>query len=1727
VPVNQNPTVALTAPAANATYVAGSSISLSASATDSDGQVAKVEFFAGSTKIGEKATAPYTVSWGNLAAGSYQLTAKATDDKGGVTTSAPISVTVSPKNQLPTVSLAVSAGSVAQNSVVTISANASDSDGSVSKVEFFANSTKIGEKTSAPFSIDWTAATVGTVALTAKVTDNQGGVTTSTSVNLNVTVIPVNQAPSVSLTAPTNNAKLTEGDNVTLTASATDSDGQVAKVEFFAGSTKIGEKTAAPFTMDWNNLPVGTYAVTARATDDKGVMTTSSAVTVLVEAKVIPNQNPVISIVAPAANATFTEGDNLTVTVDVKDSDGSVAKVEYFAGTTKLGESTTLPFSFNWTNLKVGSYSITAKATDDKGAAVTSSAIAITITAKVVPNQAPLVSVTAPTNNTTSVEGDAIAITADASDADGSVSKVEFFANSIKIGEKTNAPFTITWTGAAAGTYSLTAKATDNKGAEKTSTAVAVTVTKKVVTDTTANENPVVALTEPIANSTFTEGETVKLTATASDADGSVAKIEFYAENVKIGEATTAPYTINWTNVAKGTYSITAKATDNQDGTAVSTASSITVTAKPNQNPSIAISSPAGNASFTEGESVTISVNATDSDGSIAKVEFFAGTTKIGETTTAPFAFNWTNLGTGTYSLTAKATDNQNGSVTSEAVSVTVKAKPAPVPAPNSAPVVSLTAPTANASFTEGDNIALTASATDSDGSIAKVEFFAGSTKIGEKTTASFTITWNTVATGNYSLTAKATDDKGLATISAAVAIVVKAKVAPAPAPTPNSAPVVSLTAPANNAKYTEGTTITLTASASDADGSVSKMEFFNGTTKLGEKTAAPFAMEWTSVATGTYTLTAKATDNQGTSSTSTSITVVVEAKPVAPRPAPNQLPTVALTSPASGASYTEGNTVTITAAASDADGSVSKVEFFANSIKIGEKTNAPFTITWTAVAGSQSITAKVTDNANAVATSAAVAVTVNAVPPPPVENKLPIVAISSPAVNARFTEGNTISITASATDSDGSIAKVEFFAGSTKIGEKTAAPYSVSWTKVARGNYALTAVATDNKGGKTTSAAVSIAVVAAPVVVTPAPPAANQVPTVRLSSPTANGTYTTAQTVPLVADAKDADGSVSKVEFFANESKIGEKTAAPYSMSTTLKAGSYSLTAVATDNKGSSATSAAITINVTQPVANNPQTAPAPNKAPVVSITAPVTNAKYTKGAKATLTASATDSDGSIAKVEFFAGTTKIGEKTAAPFTVDWANLAVGTYTVTAKATDNKNAATTSAAITIIVEAKPVVVAPAPPAPTPAPAPVTPPAPVATTPTFFRAINLNGPSMEIDGNKWGGSDAANYTYSGTSMNKPTITLNPTTDKNRTAMIQSAITGRNVTLAMTSVPNATYDVYLYVWEDDATQTYSVYLEGKAVQVNYTSGAAGTWKRLGPFRQTITDKNINITTSGGAANVSGIEVWQVPAQQALATNCSATGNILYEAWQNVAADMSTMIPAYKKPDNSTQLTVFEAPTNVGDNYSSRIRGYICPPATGSYTFWISGDAEAELWLGLNEDPATKTKIAYVDGATNPREWNKSATQQSAPIQLEKGKKYYIEAVHKAGTGNDHLAVGWQMPGGIQEMPLAGVRLSPYVPTEKEFELPALEGGKVALFPNPAAEQTNVRFSVNEDQDAVITVTNLSAQQVVSMTEPVRSGENVVPIAVAGLSKGVYVVTVQVKEGRLSQKLIVTQ
>ncbi|MES2321014.1 MAG: Ig-like domain-containing protein [Pseudomonadota bacterium] len=653
---NVAPTVAMTAPAANATFIGPASMTLSASAADSDGTITKVVFYRGATLIGTVTTAPYNFNWNNVAAGTYSITSKATDNLGAVTTSAPLTVTVNP-NVLPSVALtapAAGANFIAP-ATVAMSATASDSDGSIAKVAYYRDATLIGSSTTAPYLVNWTNAPAGTYSVTARATDDKGGVTTSAAVPV---LVKVNELPSVAITTPASNATFAAPGFVPLKASASDTDGTISKVVYFNGATQLGTTTLAPYAYSWSNVAVGTYNVTAKAYDNKGGITTSAPVTVVVNA----NVPPTAVLTGPADNATFVAPGTITLSASAADSDGTVTKVVFYrGGTTTLGTVTTAPYNFSWSNVAAGTYTITAKSTDDKGAVTTSAPITVTV----VPNVVPTVSVTAPVNNATYYAPATVTLTASAADSDGTVSKVDFYRATTLIGTATSAPYTVTWSNAAAGTYSVTAKATDDKNGTKTSTAITVKVLAAPV--------PTVAIASPANNASYFAPAQVTLTSTAAVSGDSISKVEYYIGGALVGTATAPPYTATVNNLAAGNYSVSAKAIGVLGGSATSAAINLVVNTNAAPAVSLALDSVTASAPAT----VTLTATASDSDGSISKVEFYNGETLLATRTQAPYAFTWSDVVAGTYSLTARATDDRNLTTQSDARSLTVTA-PAP-----------------------------------------------------------------------------------------------------------------------------------------------------------------------------------------------------------------------------------------------------------------------------------------------------------------------------------------------------------------------------------------------------------------------------------------------------------------------------------------------------------------------------------------------------------------------------------------------------------------------------------------------------------------------------------------------------------------------------------------------------------------------------------------------------------------------------------------------------------------------------------------------------------------------------------------------------------------------------------------------------------------------------------------------------------------------------------------
>lgn len=269
-----------------------------------------------------------------------------------------------------------------------------------------------------------------------------------------------------------------------------------------------------------------------------------------------------------------------------------------------------------------------------------------------------------------------------------------------------------------------------------------------------------------------------------------------------------------------------------------------------------------------------------------------------------------------------------------------------------------------------------------------------------------------------------------------------------------------------------------------------------------------------------------------------------------------------------------------------------------------------------------------------------------------------PVVNITSPANNSTSVAGDVVVIAANATEDGGSITQVQFFVDGVSVGIATAAPFTANYTGVI-GTHTITAVATDNLGTTKTSAPVSLIVSADPA------------PVVNITAPAANSSSLVGDAISITANATD-NMSVASVEFFVDGVSLGIDNTAPYAASYVGVLGNHVLTVKATDNANQSTISASVSIKVLN------------NTPPSVSIADPISGQSKTINTIVPISANASDVDGTIASVEFKANGVSLGIVSAAPYTINWTPAVEGPAVLTAVATDNKGAISTSVAVNV-----------------------------------------------------------------------------------------------------------------------------------------------------------------------------------------------------------------------------------------------------------------------------------------------------------------------------------------------------------------------------------------------------------------------------------------------------------
>ena len=800
------------------------------------------------------------------------------------------------------------------------------------------------------------------------------------------------------------------------------------------------------------------------------------------------------------------------------------------------------------------------------------------------------------------------------------------------------------------------------------------------------NQPPAVAIVSPRAGQFFSAPGDVEIKLDAADPDGSIKhvlyerKTEGTDEWVALGQADNADGVFTWENAAEGIYEVRATVTDNRLAKGISEPVKITLTTG-NLPPVIVSTYPAEGDFVAVPGKFTFKVVAYDPDGEVKSISVNGGKFVKGHGKTY-----WNENDDGQTLLTipgidasksmwtqftVDVEDNQN-EITTEEVLFTM----------NHAPTIELTAPVAGAEFVSPATISLKANASDNaaDGKMRHVDFFANGESLGRVTEAPYEFTWEGVEAGEYQITAAVTDRHRQTVETEQVTIQVLQGAS------------VALVQPAGNIAVKPGETTRLTAEVAAGSSAVTKVEFFKNDQLIGVDSEAPYELDWTEAGPGVYQITATVTDAKGG-------TAMAEAVEAAVFDSANY--------PALGLRlWLDGSTVTQKA---------SKVSAWADRTPFGHDTRQAESGQQPAFysEGINGQPAVVFDGEDDILTGIVNGETLLD------STQASIFLVMKQDGGSRnnavfgwesdshrnhldllFTYNNVLLFDYGNASDGGRISGaqperwdnnwhlVEVYrdgaTGRVAVGGVTVfeGEFFDDLAVDVEGTLSIGGVGTLHHGGAVAEVLVYNRTLSAEEVAKvrniiankfDLPVMANQLPTVALTQP-ADGAFFKAGAVRrLEATAADKDGAITKVQFFADDTLLGEDSEAPFEFDwTPSTAADVVLTAVATDDREGQSTSDAVSVTVLPP-----------NVGPKVVITSPSEGKGVSVGLTMKVSVTVSDSDGDVTQVEFLSGDESLAKRSEAPYEVDWRLAKPGLQSLTVKATDN-DGAVTEATVTV-----------------------------------------------------------------------------------------------------------------------------------------------------------------------------------------------------------------------------------------------------------------------------------------------------------------------------------------------------------------------------------------------------------------------------------------------------------
>lgn len=374
--VNQLPAVSIISPIQNTSFVVPASIAITVLAGDPDGTIQKVEYYQGSTKIGESVSSPYSFVWANATKGNYTLTAKAFDNSGGTTISQAVNIVVANPGDPITTSSRIASGmdDVEESSTGNILANVNSSDIElVYDASTSAATQVIGlrflnlnipknaviSNAYIKFTCDEISKSACNLVITGEDIDNSSAFTTDlyNVSNRTKTTAKVNWIP----------ARWSTIGEAGVNQQTPNLSAIIQEI-----IARVGYQQTSALSLIIN----GTGARIAESFEGSA---TQAAVLFVTYSVSLENQPLVVSLTSPLENASFTEPASITITADATDADGGVSKVDFLVNDAVIFSDNTLPYSYLWNNVEQGNYSIKAIATDNLGEIATSSEVIVRV----------------------------------------------------------------------------------------------------------------------------------------------------------------------------------------------------------------------------------------------------------------------------------------------------------------------------------------------------------------------------------------------------------------------------------------------------------------------------------------------------------------------------------------------------------------------------------------------------------------------------------------------------------------------------------------------------------------------------------------------------------------------------------------------------------------------------------------------------------------------------------------------------------------------------------------------------------------------------------------------------------------------------------------------------------------------------------------------------------------------------------------------------------------------------------------------------------------------------------------------------------------------------------------------------------------------------------------------------------------------------------------------------